>query len=218
MDLDSREATMREEIVWACRKLAKGGLIAASDGNVSCRLADGLYLITPSGRPKAEIDVHDLVVVNDQGAVVSGSGKPSSEFRLHLLVYDKRPDVGAVVHAHPPLLTAMTLARVPFPADVFPEVWLTVGPVPTAPYATPSTDAVPRSVEPFVREHNAVLLARHGSVTFGARCAPSLLSPGKNGARRQEPPGGAVVWRAAARSSVSGGTGAAPPGFLMISK
>lgn len=167
MDLDSREATMREKIVWACRKLAKGGLIAASDGNVSCRLADGLYLITPSGRPKAEIEVHDLVVVNDQGAVVSGSGTPSSEFRLHLLVYDKRPDVGAVVHAHPPLLTAMTLAQVPFPADVFPEVWLTVGPVPTAPYATPSTDAVPRSVEPFVHEHNAVLLARHGSITFG---------------------------------------------------
>jgi len=166
--VDSRESKAREEMIWACRKLAAAGLIAASDGNVSCRLADGLYLITPSGRPKAEIDGHELMVINDTGAVVSGSGKPSSECRLHLLVYEKRSDVHAVVHAHPPLLTAMTLARVPFPADVFPEVWLSVGPVPTAPYATPSTDAVPRSVEPYVREHNAVLLARHGSLTMGA--------------------------------------------------
>lgn len=165
--MDSRDLKVREEIVWACRKLAAAGLIAASDGNVSCRMADGFYLITPSGRPKAEIDVHDLIGVDVTGAVVSGSGKPSSEYRLHLLVYEKRPDVHAVVHAHPPLLTAMTLARVPFPADVFPEVWLTVGSVPTAPYATPSTDDVPRSVEPYVSGHNAVLLARHGSLTLG---------------------------------------------------
>ncbi|WP_448383162.1 class II aldolase/adducin family protein [Desulfosoma sp.] len=165
--MDSKELKAREDVIWACRKLAAGGLIAASDGNVSCRLADGLYLITPSGRPKAEIDVHELIVVTDTGAVVSGSGRPSSEFRLHLLVYQKRPDVHAVVHAHPPLLTAMTLAHVPFPADVFPEVWLSVGPVPTAPYATPSTDEVPRSVEPYVSGHNAVLLTRHGSLTMG---------------------------------------------------
>ncbi len=165
--MESTESKAREEIIWACRKLAAAGLIAASDGNVSCRLGEGLYLITPSGRAKAEIEVHELIVVNDTGAVVFGSGKPSSEFRLHLLVYQKRPDVHAVVHAHPPLLTAMTLARVPFPADVFPEVWLTVGPVPTAPYATPSTDEVPRSVEPYVIGHNAVLLARHGSLTLG---------------------------------------------------
>lgn len=165
--MDSRESTLRHEIVWACRKLAEAGFIAAGDGNVSSRLADGFYLITPSGRPKAELDVDDLIVVNDQGGLVSGSGKPSSEFRLHLLVYQKRPDVNGVVHAHPPLLTAMTLAHVSFPAEVFPEVWLSVGPVPTAPYATPSTEAVPRSVGPFVGRHNAVLLARHGSLTVG---------------------------------------------------
>lgn len=165
--MESREMKARESIVWACQKLASAGLIAATDGNVSCRLNDGFYLITPSGRPKGEMEVHDLIVMDHTGAVVSGVGKPSSEFQLHLLAYERRADVHAVIHAHPPLLTAMTLAGVPFPAGVFPEVWLTVGPVPTAPYATPSTEDVPRSVMPYIDSHHAILLARHGSLTVG---------------------------------------------------
>lgn len=165
--MESSEATAREEIVWACQKLAAAGLIAASDGNVSCRLDPGIYLITPSGLPKAEVKPKDLLVIDAAGSVLSGNGTPSSEWRMHLLVYEKRADVDAVVHAHPPLLTAMTLAGVPFSSEVFPEVWVTVGPVPTAPYATPSTDQVPRSLMPFVENHHAVLLARHGSLTMG---------------------------------------------------
>ncbi|ROR03502.1 class II aldolase/adducin family protein [Desulfosoma caldarium] len=165
--MESREAMAREEIVWACQKLAAAGLIAASDGNVSCRLGRGVYLITPSGFPKAEVKPKDLLVIDTAGSVLSGNGKPSSEWRLHSLVYEKRADVGAVVHAHPALLTAMTLAGVPFSSEVFPEVWVAVGPVPTAPYAMPSTDEVPRSLLPFVENHHAVLLSRHGSLTMG---------------------------------------------------
>ena len=157
----------RREMIWVCKKLAHSGVVAAGDGNVSCRLEEDRFLITPSGRPKAELAESELIVVDGSGSVLEGAGKPSSEIRMHLLVYDKRPDIRAVVHAHPPLLTAMTLARVSFQSAVFPEVWVTVGPVPTAPYATPSTEEVPKSIEPFVEAHHAFLLERHGSLTLG---------------------------------------------------
>jgi L-fuculose-phosphate aldolase len=161
------DGPMKREMIRICRKLARERLVAASDGNVSCRLDNGLFLITPSGRPKGDVEERELLVVDRRGEVRDGAGKPSSEIRLHLLVYERRPDVHAVVHAHPPLLTALTLAGIPFPAHVFPEVWISVGPVPTAPYATPSTEEVPRAIAPFVDRHQAVLLERHGSLTVG---------------------------------------------------
>ena len=161
------ETALRTEMIWVCRKLEEKGLIAASDGNVSCRLGENRLLITPSGKAKGELRPLDMLLVDLEGSVLAGDGKPSSEIRMHLLVYRKRPDVEAVVHAHPPMLTALTLANVPFPADVLPEVWLAIGPVPTAPYATPTTEEVPASITPFVEDHKAMLLERHGSLTFG---------------------------------------------------
>jgi L-fuculose-phosphate aldolase len=161
------EMELRREIVDACRRLAASGLIAATDGNVSCRLGAGGLLITPSGIAKAELLPADLLLTDLEGKVVAGSGKPSSEIRMHLLVYAKRPDVRAVVHAHPPLLTAFTLASLPFSSETLPEVWLTIGPVPTAPYATPSTGEVPDSIAPYIEEHHAILLERHGALTVG---------------------------------------------------
>lgn len=161
------ESELRAELVRICRKLEDRRLIAATDGNVSCRLGSDRLLITPSGRAKGELAPADLLVVNFAGETISGNGRPSSELRMHLVVYRNRTDVGALVHAHPPLLTAFSLAGVAFAADVLPEVWLTIGNVPTAPYATPSTDEVPDSIAPFVRDHQAILLERHGSLTFG---------------------------------------------------
>jgi L-fuculose-phosphate aldolase len=158
---------LRGEFIVTCEKLHHGGFIAATDGNVSCRLKEGLLLITPSGKAKGELQREDLLVVDLEGHVVQGSGRPSSEIRMHLLVYRMRRDVSAVVHAHPPMLTAFTLCDLPFPSDCLPEVWLTIGPVPTAPYATPSTEEVPRSIAPLVAAHEAILLERHGSLTFG---------------------------------------------------
>lgn len=162
-----RETQCREELIWVCRKLEQRGFIAATDGNVSCRLGEERLLLTPSGMPKGELRPVDLLVTDLQGKVLLGQAKASSEVRMHLLVYEKRPDVRAIVHAHPPLLTAFTLAEIPFRADVLPEVWLTIGPVPTAAYATPTTAEVPRSIEPFIADHQAILLARHGSLTLG---------------------------------------------------
>ncbi len=172
MDMETR---CREELIRVCRKLAKRGLIAAADGNVSCRLGPERLLITPSGVPKGELHPLDLLVTDLEGRVLLGRAKASSEIRMHLLAYDKRPDVQAVVHAHPPLLTAFTLAEVPFRADVLPEVWLTIGAVPTAPYATPSTTEVPRSIEPLIVGHQAILLERHGSLTLGATLDQAYL-------------------------------------------
>ncbi len=161
------ELGYRTEIVNVCRRMENKGLIAATDGNVSCRVGPDRMLLTPSGVPKGELNPVDLLLMDLEGKVIAGRGKPSSEIRLHLLVYRMRPDVQAVVHAHPPLLTAFTLAGMPFLAEALPEVWLTIGAVPTAPYATPTTEEVPGSVAPFVEKHQAVLLERHGSLTMG---------------------------------------------------
>jgi L-fuculose-phosphate aldolase len=162
------ETGLRTELIGVCRKLLAGGLIAASDGNVSCRVGDDRLIITPGGAHKGELRPIDLILVNLRGEVLAGQGKPSSEVRMHLLVYEKRPEVQALVHAHPPMLTAFTLAGLPFMAEALPEVWLTIGPVPMAPYATPCTQEVPESIAPFIERNDAVVLERHGSLTLGS--------------------------------------------------
>lgn len=166
---------MRGQLIAACEKLHRGGLIAATDGNVSCRLGEGFLLITPSGKAKGELRREDLLVVDLDGHLREGKGKPSSEIRMHLLVYRMRQDVCAIVHAHPPMLTAFTLSGRPFGADCLPEVWLAIGRVPTAPYATPSTEEVPESIASLVETHEAILLERHGSLTFGKDLAEACM-------------------------------------------
>jgi L-fuculose-phosphate aldolase len=161
------ETTARMELVAVCKKLAEKGFIAATDGNVSCRVGQDKLLVTPSGKPKGDLKPIDLLLLNLHGEVLAGLEKPSSEIRMHLEVYRCRPDVKAIVHAHPPMLTALTLAGIPFVAEALPEVWLTFGPVPTAPYATPCTAEVPEAIAPFLEKHQAVLLERHGSLTVG---------------------------------------------------
>ena len=161
------ELRLREDLIWVCRQLDRKGLIAATDGNVSCRLGEKSLLVTPAGTCKAELEPGELLITDLEGRVLQGRGVPSSEIRMHLLVYAKRADVQAAVHAHPPLLTAFTLAGLPFLAETLPEVCLNIGPVATAPYATPSTEEVPAAISRFIGSHQAVLLERHGSLTLG---------------------------------------------------
>jgi L-fuculose-phosphate aldolase len=163
------ETSMREELTWVCRQLDQKQLVAATDGNVSCRLDQERLLITPSGARKGELKPLDLVLMDSvSGNVVAGQGRASSEIRMHVLIYRTRPDVMAVVHAHPPLLTAYTLAGIPFTAETLPEVWLNIGPVATALYATPTTEDLAESIRPFIQTHQAILLERHGSLTVGS--------------------------------------------------
>ncbi len=166
--MDSQERSLRLEIIKVCRKLESKGLIAASDGNVSCRAGEKCILITPSGVSKGDLGPEEIAKASMQGELLEGPLRPSSEIRMHLHVYRMRPDVFAVVHAHPPVATASTLAGFPLNSKVLPEVWLMLGKVPVAPYATPSTDEVPQSIDPYVIDSRAILLSRHGALTFGA--------------------------------------------------
>lgn len=155
-------------IVRVCRRLYERGLVAGSDGNVSVRLDDDTILVTPAGRSKVDVEPHDLVTVDTNGVVLAGNARPSSELKMHLRVYQKRRDVRAVVHAHPPVATGFAVAGESFIAPVLPEVILQMGTVPLVPYATPGSDALADLFEPFLDRHDAFLMANHGATTVGA--------------------------------------------------
>ena len=161
-------ALARSELCEACRLLYRRGYVASNDGNLSLRLGDGRFLITPSGVSKGRITPEMLVVCDGEGRVLEGDRHPSSEAPMHWAVYAARPDVGAVVHAHPACATAFAACRRPLEVPYLTEVVSGLGPIPVAPYALPSTSEVPQSILPFVADHNGVLLANHGALTWGS--------------------------------------------------
>ena len=164
-------SAVRQEIVAVCRRLYDKGLIAGPDGNVSVRLGSGVILVTPAAMSKVDVTTDDLVEVSMDGARISGYREPSSEVQLHVRLYARRPDVQAVVHAHPPVATGFAVAGEGFETDVLPELVYQMGRVPLVPYATPGTLAVADAFEPFIAGHDAFLMANHGATTIG----PSLL-------------------------------------------
>ena len=165
------EERLREEVVLVCRRLWERGLIAGPDGNVSVRLDGGRLLATPSGLSKGHLQSSDLVILTESGELLTGSRSPSSEIRMHLRIYARRPDVGAVVHAHPPTATGFAVAGEDFMHPVLPEVILQMGGVPLLPYDTPGTEALADRFEPLLDGHDAFLMANHGATTIG----PTLL-------------------------------------------
>ncbi len=150
-----------------CRQLAAGGLIAGQDGNLSVRLAQGRILVTPSGVIKALVSAGDMVEVDERGRARRGRRNPTSELDLHLRILRARPDVGAVVHAHPPTATGFAVAGEEIPPNVLPELIFLVGRVPIVPYGTPGTPELGDQVERYLEGHDALLLANHGAVTMG---------------------------------------------------
>ncbi len=150
-----------------CRQLASRGLIVGSDGNVSARLGPDRVLVTPSGGLKSQLSGAQMVAVSLSGRRVRGQRNPTSELDLHLRILRVRTDVGAVVHAHPPVATSFAVAGEGFTSFVLPELIFLVGSVPLVPYATPGTSAVGDGVAPYLEGHNALLLANHGAVTMG---------------------------------------------------
>lgn len=173
-------ATPKGLVVETCRRLDELGLIAGAEGNVSVRLDDGNILITPSGMAKGMVTEDDLLVIapaaqaDDPRAPRPASRAPSSEYRMHLRIYARRPEIRAVVHAHPPLATAFAVAGEDFMAPVLPEIILQMGGVPLVPYATPGTDALGDALEPYLSRHEAFLLANHGATTIGHSLAGAL--------------------------------------------
>jgi L-fuculose-phosphate aldolase len=159
---------VRREIVAVCRRLYEHGLIAGPDGNVSRRVGPDRILVTPSGMSKVDVQEHDLVEVTLDGAPRRGSRRASSEVAMHLRIYRRRPDVEAVVHAHPPVATAFAVAGESFADGILPEMILQMGSVPLVPYATPGSEELADRLEPFLQDHDAFLLANHGATTVGA--------------------------------------------------
>lgn len=150
-----------------CRQLAERGLIAGQDGNLSVRISPQRVLVTPRGLIKALLRSADMVEVDLAGRKRRGRRNPTSELDLHLRILKCRPDVGAVVHAHPPTATAFAVAGQGLNTFVLPELILLVGQVPLVPYGTPGTPELGDRVEPVIGQHDAVLLANHGAVTVG---------------------------------------------------
>jgi L-fuculose-phosphate aldolase len=152
----------------ACRRLHAGGLLAASDGNLSVRLPDGRIAMTPSGVPKARVQLDELAYLALDGTLLSGH--PSSERAMHLAIYRAVPEARAVVHAHPPTAIAWSLARPELeelPSDGLPEVILAAGRIPIVPMAIPGTEAMGTNLLPFLPERRLMILARHGGLCWG---------------------------------------------------
>lgn len=162
----SRE-TLADEIVAVCCRLHDRGLIAGQDGNVSVRLSSGHILVTPSGISKVDVTPDDLVELTAEGEQVTGGPAASSEIGMHLRIYRERPDVRAIVHAHPPIATAFGVVGRDFMDAVLPEVIFHLGRVPLVPFALPGTPALGDAMAPYLADHDAFLLASHGATTVG---------------------------------------------------
>ena len=171
LDQQARIARARREIVEVCRALHARGLIAAQDGNVSVRVGEDRLLMTPAGARKGHLDEASLVLTDLEGRPVEGApGSPSSERGLHTEVYARRPDVGAVVHAHPPCAVAHTIAGVPL-EPLMPEVAVELGDIVTLPYTSPGTSAVAETLARHLEDRVALVMSRHGSITLGPTLA-----------------------------------------------
>lgn len=161
------ERTARQEIVRIGRLMYERSYVVSSDGNISARLDDGRVVATPTMTCKGRM-TEDLLAVTDLAGNALSDRKPSSELAMHLLIYRERPDVKAVCHAHPPHGTAFAVAGLPIDQPILSEVILTLGCVPLATYGTPSTDELTEAMRPLVKHHNALLMANHGAVAYGA--------------------------------------------------
>ena len=161
---------LREQICDICHKMWQLGWVAANDGNVSVKLPDGTFLATPTGMSKSFITPEKLVHIDQDGQVLDAPAglKPSSEIKMHRRCYKEREDVGAVLHAHPPVATGYAVANKPLDEYSMIETVIALGSIPVTPYGTPSTYEVPDRIAPYLGEHDALLLQNHGALTVGA--------------------------------------------------
>ena len=158
---------IKQEICEVGHRLYHNGFVAANDGNISVKLNENEFYCTPTGVSKGSLTPDMIIKIDAEGNKIEGMLNPSSEIKMHLRVFRERPDVNAVVHAHPPVATAFTVAGIPLDRYILPEAVLTIGDVPTCAYATPSTMEIPDSLMPYIQEHDAFMLKNHGALTVG---------------------------------------------------
>jgi len=161
------EFRVKQDIIEVGKRMYDKGFVASNDGNISARISEDRIIITPTGVSKGYMSEYDLITVDMQGNVVYGDKKPSSEIKMHLAVYRKRPDVKAIVHAHPPAATAFAVANKNLDKITLPEAVFSLGNIAMAEYGTPSTDKIPMAVEKCIDRSDALLLANHGALTVG---------------------------------------------------
>ncbi len=158
------EDQIRGDIVECGRRLWERGYVASNDGNISVRLDESRLMTTPRNVSKGFMFPDMMCITDLDGRKLSGERDPSSELKMHLEVYRNRPDVRAVVHAHPPTATGFAVAGIPLDRAVLAEVITTLGSVPIAEYATPSTEELPAAVRKYIKAHDGLLLANHGAL------------------------------------------------------
>lgn len=161
------EDKVKQDIVEVGRRIYANGYVASNDGNISVRIGENEFLTTPTGVSKGFMTPEMIIKVDGEGHKLAGDLQPSSELKMHLAVYKQRPDVGAVVHAHPPVATAFAVAGIPLDKPVLSEIVISLGAIPIAKYGTPSTEEIPLAIREYLDKYDAVLLANHGALTLG---------------------------------------------------
>ena len=159
--------SIKNDIIEVGKRMYTRGYVASNDGNISARIDENRILISPTGVSKGFMKPEDLIIVDFNGKVVSGSKKPSSEVMMHLQVYKDRPDVNSVCHSHPPYATGFAVAGIPLDKCVLPEVIIVLGGIPLIEYGTPGTEEFYKPVLPLLKDYDAFLLANHGVLTVG---------------------------------------------------
>ncbi len=167
MPWSEEESRLRTAICKVAALCYQRSYIVGGDGNLSARMSDGSIIITPAGAMKGFLEPTQLARIDIAGNVVDGGPGPSSEVGIHLVVYNERPDVKAMVHAHPPHAVAMTIAGIDMQMPIIPEIIVTIGGIPTAPFGTPGTDELPETIREIVRCSDTVIMQNHGSCTLG---------------------------------------------------
>jgi L-fuculose-phosphate aldolase len=162
------EARLRRAICEIGKLCYARNYIVGADGNISVRTSDGTILITPAGAMKGFLEPHHIAHIDMQGRVVDGGPGASTERGIHVVCYAERPDMRAVVHAHPPHAVAMTIAGIDLQAPFIPEIIVTIGGIPTAKFGTPGTPELAESIRPIVKCSDTLVMSHHGSVTMGA--------------------------------------------------
>ncbi len=163
------ERALREELARICQRTYQAGLVAATDGNASCRISASSFLITPSGCALGELSANDFLRVDTRGQLLdrTTNRRPTMELAMHLAIYEERPEVNAVLHAHPPFTVAFSIAGESLADCVIPEVVVGLGTIPTLKYTTPTTPETAEAVRRMIRRRDALILERHGTVTVG---------------------------------------------------
>jgi L-fuculose-phosphate aldolase len=161
------EREHRDEIVRIGRLLFEKGWVASNDGNITVRLDAEHILATPTGMSKGMMHADDLIILDRRGNKILGRRERTTEINMHLAIYDLRPDVWAVVHAHPPVSTGFAAVGKALNLALLPEVIVNFGCVPIAEYGLPGTTELTEPMRPLIPKHNALLMANHGVVAYG---------------------------------------------------